>query len=121
MQKRQEKIRQVESLAALVQQLTDIATPEQLDMVSALIEQFARFDYTENAQTVAAAWLDIVPAMRGHACHDRCVERFIDAIRLLIEAGQPESKAAAEQLVQATADTGWNASELSILAAEGVA
>ena len=118
--KEQEKIRQVESLAALAQQLTDIATPEQLDMVSALIEQFARFDYTENAQTVAAAWLDIVPAMRGHACHDRCVERFIDAIHLLIEAGHPESMAAAEQLVQATVDTGWNASELSILASEGV-
>jgi hypothetical protein len=117
---RQEKLRQVESLVALAQHLTDTATPEQLDMVSALIEQFARFDYTENAQTVAAAWLDIVPAMRGHACHDRGVERFIDAIRLLIEAGHPELTAAAERLIKATAETGWNASELSILAAEGV-
>jgi hypothetical protein len=116
---RQEKTLQVQNLASLAQQLTVAAAPEKVDMIPALIERFTRFDYAEHAQTVAAAWLDIVPAARGHACHDRCVERFIDAIRLLIEEGHPESKAAAEQLVQATADTGWNASELSILAAEG--
>ncbi|MBI4331982.1 MAG: hypothetical protein HY673_11940 [Chloroflexi bacterium] len=116
---RQEKTRQVQSLASLAQQLAVAVVPEKLDMIPALIEQFSRFDSIEHAQTVAAAWLDIVPATRGHACHDRCVERFIDAIRLLIEEGLPESKAAAEQLVQATADAGWNASELSILAAEG--
>jgi hypothetical protein len=116
---RQEKMRQVQSLAALAQQLTDVATSEKLDMVPALIEQFSVFDSTEHAQTVAAAWLHIVPATREHAYHDRCVERFIDAIRLLIEEGHPESEVAAKQLVQATADAGWNTSELSILAVEG--
>ena len=116
---RQEKIRQVQNLAALAQQLTDAATSEKLDMVALLVEQFSRFDSTEHAQTVAAAWLHIVPATRDHAYHDRCVERFIDAIRLLIEEGHLDSKVAAKQLVQATADAGWNNSELSILAAEG--
>ena len=116
---RQERLRQVQSLAALAQQLTDVATPDKLDLVPPLVEQFARFDSTEHAQTVAAAWLHLVPAMRDYACNDRCVERFIDAISLLTEEGHPDSMAAVEQLVQATADTGWNADELSILAAEG--
>ena len=109
----------MQSLAALAQQLTDAANSEKLDMVPLLVEQFSRFDSTEHAQTVAAAWLQIVPAMSDHAYHDRCVERFIDAIRLLIEEGHLESKVAAKQLVQATPDAGWNNSELSILAAEG--
>ena len=38
---RQEKMRQVQSLAALAQQLTEVATPEKLDMVSPLVEQFS--------------------------------------------------------------------------------
>jgi hypothetical protein len=116
---RQEKIRQVQSLTALAQQLTDVATSEKLDVVPLLIEQFATFDSTEHAQTVAAAWLHIVPATRDYVYHDRCVERFIDAIRLLIEESHPEAEVAAKRLVQATADAGWNNSELSILAAEG--
>ena len=116
---RQEKIHQVQSLAALAQQLTDAATSEKLDMVPLLVEQFSTFDSTEHAQTIAAAWLQIVPATRDHVYHDRCVKRFIDAIHLLIEGSYPESEVAAKQLVQATVDSGWNNSELSILAAEG--
>lgn len=65
---RQEKTRQVQSLASLAQQMAVAAAPEKLDMIPALIEQFSGFDSTEHAQAVATAWLDIVPATRGHAC-----------------------------------------------------
>ncbi len=113
---RREKICLLQDLTAFAKQLGQGRLEKQVERTNSLVERFDGFDLVEHAHIAAAAWTKIVPAMRNHDVHKRCVQCFIDALRLL--SAENQDGAAIENVLEETIDAGWNAREFSDLAAE---